>query len=32
MKESLYDVLADESGQIDFKRASGMSKSKQVNL
>jgi DNA helicase MCM8 len=31
MKESLYDVLTDEYGQLDFRRTTGMSKSKQVN-
>ena len=30
MKESLYEVLSDEMGYVDFQRTSGMSKSKQV--
>lgn len=30
MKESLYDVLADQFGQVAFDRVTGMSKSKQT--
>lgn len=30
MKESLYEVLSDEMGCVDFQRTSGMSKAKQV--
>ncbi len=32
MKESLYDLFSDDHGHIDFRRTSGMSKSKQVSL
>ena len=32
MKESLYDVFSDEHGHVDFRRATGLSKSKQVAL
>jgi DNA helicase MCM8 len=31
MKDSLYDILTDESGQLDFKRNHGTSKSKNEN-
>lgn len=31
MKESLYDILTDEKGQIDFRRNSGSTKSKDSN-
>ena len=30
MKESLYDVVRDDVGFVDFDRTTGMSKSKQV--
>jgi hypothetical protein len=30
MKESMFDVLSDEFGHVDFRRSGGMSKSKQV--
>lgn len=32
MKESLYDVFTDEHGHLDFRRGSGMSKSKQTSV
>jgi len=31
MKESLYDVLSDELGHVDFRRSKGMSKAKQTS-
>lgn len=31
MKESLYDVMADELGHVDFKRSKGISKAKQTS-
>ena len=32
MKESLFEVLSDEMGMVDFQRTTGMSKTKQVKL
>jgi DNA helicase MCM8 len=32
MKESMFDVLADEHGQVDFSRSTGVSKSKQAQV
>jgi DNA helicase MCM8 len=32
MKESLYDVLTDEFGQLDFRRTNGSTKSKEANV
>jgi len=32
MRESLYDLFSDEFGHVDFTRAGGLSKSKQVSV
>jgi len=32
MKESMYDMLSDQFGRVDFTRTSGLSKSKQVTM
>ena len=31
MKESLYDTMTDELGNLDFQRSSGMSKRKEIS-
>jgi len=31
MKESLYNILLNENGQLDFRRSSGQTKSKEAN-